>query len=636
MPHLSIVAVFIVSSYLLLLGEIYLLFKAAIILIPLFIISIVLIWNKKTIWDTPLSSAENLSFSLPYGRLCRIYLLGFIITYIWSVWSQEFNGLFLILIVILYGITIVQIFSKHSTSKAILIELTMTTLLFSYVQVFGFSLSFPSIDVFAHSHLIETMLISGNTVSADIWGAYVFFNLYHIYIASGFLLSGLGVYVAAYLFHIPFTIIGSFFVYCIAKSLTKSQRVSELSAFSYLMIPAVLEFAVCIMPSVFAVIAFLIILYIFIIDEGHMQPAPRLFLTGFFTFYMTLVHHMTMPLAFFFMAVIIFSAVFYKHNFSKIQKGIVVLFYTVPILYIMYTYLSSLLSALTIRLFSPSEAGMQKTLVSFVETFDITFWVNVSVSAIMLVLLYFMIYYFSRNTDEGNYSLLILLPTIVVFLIFFLPGIVDISTQILHMFQVIRWRFILAPIFAVGLGIGFCVLLNLIYGKSKKQIFALVSTVCLCILLVVASPVISQGRDNTVFDDSLLDVPPHKFDDDDLALFETLSLSISYGSDIYMDHSSSRYYSENSGMGSYNLPYYGRPIGMNTLFTEHMESVDIPYIVFRYSLYLDNHLSVVFARGDGNAGRILYNEDEFMNFKYNTYEYNIFYENGKSTMYAHL
>lgn len=636
MPHLSIAAVLVVASGLLLLGEIYLLFKAAIILIPLFIISIILIWNKKTIWNTPLSVAENLSFNIPHRRLCLLYALIFTITYIWAIWNQEFDGLFLFLIVLLYGITIVQIFSKHTNSKAILIELILTTLLFSYIRVFGFTLSFPSSDIFAHSQWIEAILVSGSILPADIAGAYFFFRLYHIYIACGSLLSGLGVHAAAYLFHIPFTIVSSLFVYYIAKHLTKSQRISESAAFSFLMIPSVLEFAVCIMPSVFAVMAFLVILYLFFMDEGHMHPVLRLFLSGFFTFYMTLVHHMTLPLAFFFMAVIIFSAVFYKHNFSKIQRGIVILFYTIPILYFMYTYLSSVLSSLTIRLFSPEDAGMQNAVVSVTETFDITFWVNCSASAVMLVLLYCMIYYFSRKTDEGKYPVLILLPTIVLFLIFFLPGIADISSQVVNMFQVIRWRFILAPIFAVGLGIGFCVLLNIIYKKSKKQNIALILTVCLCILLVVASPVLSQGRDSTMFDESILDVSPYHFDADDLALFETLALSIPYGSDIYSDHRTNLYYSSNPGMDSYDLPHYNRPIGMALLFSEHQENIDYPYVVFRHNLYLKDNLVVRTAAGDGNAGIVHYNDEEYLNFKYNTYKYNTFYENGKSSMYAHL
>lgn len=635
MPHLSIVAVLIVASGLLLLGEIYLLFKAAIILVPLLIISIILIWNKKTIWNTPLSVAENLSFNIYHKQLCLFYAITFTATYLQAIWNQEFNGLFLLLIVILYGITIVQIFSKHTNSTAILIELILTTLLFSYVQVFSFALSFPSTDVLAHSQHVEAMLISSSTLPADLSGAYFFFRLYHIYIACGSLLSGLSVHVSAYLFHIPFTIVGSLFVYCIARHLTKSQRVSELSAFSFLMIPAVLDFAVSIMPSVFAVIAFLAILYLFFMDENHMHPAIRLFLGGVFTFYMTLVHHMTLPLSFFFMAVIIISALFYKHNFSKIQRGIVILFYTIPILYFMYTYLSSVLSSLTIRLFSPEEAGMQNTVVSITESFDITFWVNVSESAVMLVLLYCMIYYFSRKTDERKYPVLVLLPTIVLFLIFFLPGIADISSQVVHMFQIVRWRFILAPIFAVGLGIGICVLLNMIYKKSKKQNFALVLSISLCILLVVASPVLGQGRDNTVFDESFLDVSPFHFDSHDLSMYEMISLSIPYGSEICTDGRSYLYFSRNSGMSSYNLPYYGRTIGMESLFSELQENTDHPYIVFRRYLYLDDFLHVFTGWGDGNEKILHYDENELINFTHNTYEYNIFYENGYSSIYIH-
>ena len=636
MPHISIAAVLIVALSLLLLGEIYLLFKAAIILIPLFIISIVLIIKKKTIWNTPLFVAENLSLNITHRRLCLLYAIIFIATYIWVIWKQEFDEVFLLLITILYGITIVQIFSKHVSSKSVLAELILTTILFSYVRVFVFPVSFISFDILVHSQWIEAILVSGSTLPADIAGAYFFFRLYHIYIACGSLFSGLGVHVAAHLFHIPFIIVGSIFVYYIAKHLTKSQRISELATFSFLMIPSVLEFAVCIMPSVFAVMAFLIILYLFFMDENHMHPALHLFLGGFFTFYMTLVHHMTLPLVFFFMAVIIFSAVLYKHNFSKIQRGIVILFYTIPILYFMYTYLSSALSSLTIRLFTPEEAGMQSTIINIVETFNIGYWMNTAVSAIMLILLFCMIYYLAPKFIEERHPVLIFLPMTVLFLIFFLQGITDISTQIVNMLQVIRWRLILAPFFAVGLGIGFCVLLNLIYNKSKRQNVALIFTVCLCILLVVSSPVINEGKQSTLFAGTSFGEMPGYFNDNDLMLFDTLALYIPDGSDIYSDHLVNLYYSQNPGMDLYDLPYYNKPIGMALLFSGQQENIDYPYVVFRHNLYLEDNLYVRTSAGDGNAGIVHYNDDEHINFNHNTYKYNIFYENGKSSMYVHL
>lgn len=75
---------------------------------------------------------------------------------------------------------------------------------------------------------------------------------------------------------------------------------------------------------------------------------------------------------------------------------------------------------------------------------------------------------------------------------------------------------------------------------------------------------------------------------------------------------------------------------MALLFSEHQENIDYPYVVFRHNLYLKDNLVVRTAAGDGNAGIVHYNDEEYLNFKYNTYKYNTFYENGKSSMYAHL
>lgn len=634
MPHLSIAAVLLVASGLLLLGEIYLLFKAAIILVPLLIISIILIWNKKIIWNTPLSIVENLSFNIPHRRLCLLYALIFTVTYIWAVWNQEFDGLFLFLIVFLYGITIVQIFSKHATSKAILIELILTTLLFSYVQVFGFALSYPSIDLLPHSQWIEAILFSSNTLPADIAGAYFFFRLYHIYIACGTLLSGLDVHAAAYLFHIPFAIISSLFVYYISKHLSKSLRVSELATFSFLMIPAVMHYMLCIMPSVFAAMSFLVILYLFLMDTNKMNPTIRLVLAGIFTLYMTLVHHMTLPLAFFFMAIIIISAVLYKHEFSKTERGMIILFYTIPILYFLYTYLSSTISTLMIRLFSPVEAGMQSTFISITETWNISFWINSSVSAIMIVLLYSMIYYFSQKSNGKKYPYLIILPMTVLLLIFFIPGIVDISTQVVNMFLILRWRLVLAPIFAIGLGIGICSLLNLIYTKTKKTTCSLILIVFLCILFILSSAVILQSDTNSAFDNSFLDSTDRQyFDSDDLKMYGFVASSIPSGSSILTDYSTSKYYSTNAGMELYNQPYYSYPLGLIDLFSEVIPNINCQYIIFRQNIYEANHLFVQTAQGTGNTRAVKFNDSESRVFAHNIYSESVCYNNGNSQIY---
>jgi len=638
---LSIAAIVFTTLFLIYINRIDLLSKAGIILISIFVISFVLIVNKKIIQSSSMLTIDpkRLLRIVP-SRLKKIYAITFITTCIWVLIQQEFDLVFLIFIVALYGITIVHIFSNdENNSRTILFELIITSILFELVRVFGYPYSFPSIDILPHLQWVDAIMITGGNLPYELAGQYTGFYLYQIIIAIAAFITNTGTYVSAYLVTIPTMIIGLVFVYYITYYLTKSHKISQLSALFYILIPFVLYRSVCVMATVPATMAYIILLYLLFQDNEKMPILGRWVLAGVIMIFMTLVHHMTMPLAFVITAILVISIWLYSGKLSKSQKGVLVIFYTIPTVYWIYTYLSSFFGHISSRLFdSISEStGFQSIEIS--ATSNILFsWMALLMSGCMLILLYLAIYHLIA-THNINKKIVIILPLITLLLIFFIPGIVDISSMISYQFLVIRWRTILPQFFAIFLAIGCVVLFNLLNVKSKNKYLPLILIIGFCLLCVIASPVYSNAKSNTIFYGTDIYSFSH-FDTLDLEMFNVQKLIIPFGSEIYSDHYTNMYYSKNEEMQYINMPYYLRPVGMETLFTKTLFTDNVvasqyPYIIFRHNSYENGELNVRYGAGDGAAHRIIPSDDLSNRFIKNTYNHAKFYENGESSMYVY-
>ena len=201
-----------------------------------------------------------------------------------------------------------------------------------------------------------------------------------------------------------------------------------------------------------------------------------------------------------------------------------------------------------------------------------------------------------------------------------------------NMLLVVRWRIILAPIFAVGLGVGCVVLGNILYQTfhSKKTASGLV--IVFCIIMIIASPILCNANDNSVFVGTDLEFRQH-FTESELSMYNTIERVIPNGADLYADHRTSLYFSNNPAIEALGLPYYLRPIGMNILFEEIVASAQYPYIIFKKEVYQSGNLVVRYATGDGMVTTIRPSEDTENIFMSNVHSYSQLYENGASIIY---
>ena len=202
-----------------------------------------------------------------------------------------------------------------------------------------------------------------------------------------------------------------------------------------------------------------------------------------------------------------------------------------------------------------------------------------------------------------------------------------------YMLLVTRWRIILAPIFAVGLGIGCIVLGNILYQTFHSKKTSTILVCIFCIIMVISSPILCNANDNSVFVGTDLEYRTH-FTESELSMYNTIETYIPNGVDIYSDHKTGLYFSNNPSIKALGLSYYSRPIGMNKLFEEIVDSTQYPYIIFKKEVYESGNFVVRYATGDGMATTILPSEITDNIFMSNVYSHSQMYENGASIIYC--
>ena len=634
LPYAIIIVCLITGGYLIASAQPDLLFRAAIILVSLIIVSIILILQKKNIQNPQiLTSDVSLDTKIAPSFLFRIYGILFFAAIAWLLYSQSRDLVLLILIVLLYSVTIVQIFAKPLIKgKYILLELILTSALFEFSKIFCHAYYFGTVDIMPHSQMVAALLAGGGVVPLEIGWSYTYFNLLHISIAENSLLSGLDIYAASYAATTIPILISVIFVYYISRYFTKSERISAVSAFFYLMIPGTLTYATEIMPMVLATMTFITFLYLFFQKGDKMPVITTWILGGILIGYMTLVHHMTIPLVFLVMVLIIVSCYFHNKSLTRDQKGLLILFFGIPIIYWLYTYLSMAIAVLNTRLLSQIEIGEMGSAVNISAEY-LPYLLTIIVSSIMLVLILFGLYHLVSGKNR-KLNILLLVPVALIFLVLFPNGIADISQLISVMLQVVRLRLVLGPIFAIIMGIGCVVIIHLLQKKISRKNIPVIIMIVVCILLVILSPVLSNAKDADIFYDSNLGGSTY-FTEDDLELLSAIQAFIPYGSELYSDHRLGLYYSNNPNMQYYNLSYYGRPIGTLALFTEDLRDADMyPYVVFRHEMYDDGYLAVRYAAGDGKVIPVKPQIDYTNTLNKNLNDYLMIYENGLSSVYA--
>lgn len=633
-PHILLVSSIFIYIVLGVLGRPDLMIKASPVLIPLIITSLLLI-----IWKKPfkLCDESGWELNLSQKRLLKLFLISLSLQIIWLALGN--GGLIqLLLQFVLYSVIILQMLSKRFSSWVIITELIVATSLLILPQLLGPGYYYGDTDLLAHANLASAIIFSSHLLPVDIAGEYAAFFLYHVLISVSSLFTDLAVNVSLYIVSTIPVICTIPVVYLLARIFTRSERASVFAAFFYSLTPMFLYNLQTPAPRVMATAAFFIILYLLFRNWNAHKFAP-LILAVCVTLYMTMIHHAQLPL---FLVVMIFLCLGSFLYFRKIiagNYGVLLVFISIPLLYLIYTYLTSLVSIIEIRLLDQIDSGaVSSVIISEVGVVDVHSLLIFLSSSVLVILILIGLYMLLTRISFKN-RMMILVPLILVLFVFFVPGVIDIFPTVTQAFQLYRFRLILIAPFAIIMGFGCIALLNFITEHMSRNKIATSVVAVLCVILVISSAFLGYSRDNEIFYDiDGLTPIENYFGESDVAMMQNIALFIPSGTSIHTNREYMRYFSTNAGMQAFGQSYYPRYDSMLPILTEMDANMrDIHYVLFPESRYNRIGLVVIYKRNtefvEGESKLFTASPETTIIITSNLKTYNRIYENGDSILY---
>ena len=633
-PHLGILLSILLMVLLAVSGSWLLLSYAVMLLIPVIIVSVIFLRKKQSLQKSLPELAEEclFDFNIRAETFCKIYAILLLLTLSWILFANSRDWLFLLLIVLMYGVSIVQLFSKTLKSRWIVAQLTLTSLIVVLTKQFCYYYYYNTGDSIVHALYAFTYIQSGGIPATDLISGYAEFFLFHIESAITALLTGVAPISATYIAAAIPIIIGVVFVYYIALSLTKSERTAAIGSLCYLLTPVVFNYAFRSAPRTMATLAFLIILYLFL-QRKEWSSWIVWGCTALFALYMIMVHHAQLPLIIAVMTGIILSYWIYFRKFTKNQIGIMILFYLIPFIYYLYTYLGTMVGILNRQFFGVfGSVDFTETTEVVSETVRPIVYMNMSAGIFMLVTILFGIFYLIQPQNIHKKAIIFLPLTLLLFPIF-LPGVAETSALLSSMEQIGRIQIVLAPVFAVVMGIGSVILLNLINTMTKSRKTAAIFLIIFLLLFVISSVIIYNSKDSTPFHNTELSEKNY-FNEDEIAMYMNINTYIPPASEIYSEFSVSRYFPTSANYQYMGLTYYTFPLGMRTLFTSEPEYQADTYMIYREHEYLSRGLSIKIGKGaySSKTERVYFDDESNTYFQKNTLNFESVYDNGASKL----
>lgn len=610
---------------------------AIILLIPLVIICFVLIRQQKFIqYDD--SAFSDINFDIPISScsLLKIYGILLLAVITWVMLTGSRGWVFLILIFLMYSVTILQIFAKKIIhTKTVLLELILTTTILVLTKIFSYPYYYGGTDVIAHSQIISSLISTSGSIPTELSSGYTNYLLYHIYVACTSLVSGLDIHTSVYIACAFPIILGIIFVYYLALYFSGSKRVSTIAALFYALTPIFLSYATGSMPRTMGTLAFVMVLYL-LYHKTSLSLLSTSILTIIIVIYMTMVHHAQIPLFLLVVTLLCFIQILYRHQFTSAQKISILSIYSIPLLYYAYTYISNIIPIIKSNFFGTIESvEISETVEIVSEGFNSVVLITSVTSVIFLLLILFGLYYIISPVQNAK-NTIILWPVILVLFLLYVPGIAESSALISSMEQIGRFRIVLAPLFAIVMGIGCVVLYNTSIHVSHSKKTATVLIVILCMALVITSPIIENSKDSDVFSDSIFGLEMNYFDTTDIQMLNMVQTNVRSGSNIYSDFISGRYLPSSTSYSYTNQSFYSySKYGMNDLF--HLQGHLIPedvYIMFRSDRF-QSEVGILIATSRGaystKTERITANDIDLVStYNSNTYRTDMLYNNGAS------
>lgn len=297
LPYLLIVAYIAGLLCSITIGRYNFAINGSILAIPAFAAAIVLphIYRQE---QNSLSDSVSL---FPFNQKTMVLLFGvaFTLTIILGLLCPVGSIYFLGGIVALYTIILLQIFSRGYRPIVTLIEIMLTMACLIYETTLKYPYYFGATDLPPHIFMSTVTYFSGHVIPPDLYTGYAYFPLYHIWIALSSHITAIDIENTLFLITCPVYVMVTVFLYYLFKRVTGNIQVALVACLLYSIDSTVTYYGTYMITRTAAYIGFAILLYL-LISRGrglNVEKKNELFyiLAILVTIYILLVHQVSTP-----------------------------------------------------------------------------------------------------------------------------------------------------------------------------------------------------------------------------------------------------------------------------------------------------------------------------------------------------
>ncbi|WP_406656878.1 hypothetical protein V7O62_13580 [Methanolobus sp. ZRKC2] len=515
----------------------------------------------------------------------------FIIFYLFSIVSLAISPtrslLYFGIILLLYAVIFIQIFTKSSNHHIILFEIFLTLLNLIYGVTLKYPLYFGGTDILGHMFLSEVTFLSGRTIPIDLDGAYANFPLFHILISEVSHFLGSNIQFSYFLVTAPIFAISIFFIYFMMFSISGDRRVSLLSALIFSSFGVTIYSGMYVVTRTMAFIGFAALLYLMYNRHSEKSSLFKI-LCLLFGMFIILVHQVSITQ----IILVFFFILFVEIALEKLMPG--------QKKYISQTYILLLLVSFIAYWIFVSHVFTEALVTSY---FDSTNYQSLSMkstikagnqwSFILNSIDYTVITFLALVGIGGtlfghkkNYLQVFALVSLLI-LPLYIPTPLQLFWNTMTFFRFDRLMLLVSPFMAIMMALGIIYLMRLFqYKKINKNYFYIFSLLLLSILIIFS--IISTSPEPNYGVDS----ERRYFTATEMASFNYVLNFVPYDSPVHSDYFARRYipfqkFSQTEALG---LPYYNGTF-RTYLDVHNLDRTD-GYIIWRNKAFFESGLRV--------------------------------------------
>jgi hypothetical protein len=453
------------------------------------------------------------------------------------------------LIVLLYVVILIQIFSNRTSKVTLLSEIMLTQAGFIWSSVQKYDFYFGGTDIMAHQFMATITHLSGRVLPPK-FGGYTDFPLYHIFVAECSHVLDLNIETIIFSFTWPISVIGVIFVYYIFLHIVRNEQIALLGGLIYSMSAVGLTHSIYMIPRSLAFVGFLMLLYIMTSSNWLKNPYVKCACVTLIGVFIVLVHQVSILLIIALLSLLVVCELFVGHE-KYVTGPSFILLSAISVGYWIYVAFSFAQSTFMSRLDADRwENPVVIRAADLLPTDPMTTWsyyINSIGSEIFLFFAIIAIGWILWRKKSDYLTVLALFALVT--LVLYVPNPLHMIWQISQLLAVNRFNLLLGPFMALIMGMG-------MYILSKYLITAKIHINSICILLIAV--IFLYGSSTT----GLLEIDPsinrESFNSDEIQGLDFVNKHVPYGSTIHTDFYNWRYldagyFSESDALG---LPYF--------------------------------------------------------------------------------